>query len=158
MTAYALTKNNNTVEFYPTDNGCLFIDRMGENIVQEDEFNYPYARNVWQNYVDDGYTRCAETEAVMNGDKAGFDKLIWFDIGDPSSPAAKRQGKWYFDNDYAVSVIQSSMIYSNYEIGIMKKNLDGEYDMCYTTPITNDVIPCDTEDEVTQIMQKVEAL
>ena len=36
MTAYALTKNNNTVEFYPTDNGCLFIDRMGENIVQED--------------------------------------------------------------------------------------------------------------------------
>lgn len=63
-----------------------------------------------------------------------------------------------FDNNYGVSVLFGDTFYSNtalstYEVGILYKNF-----LCYTIPLTDDVIGYCTESEVTEIMKKVQEL
>lgn len=71
--------------------------------------------------------------------------------------AESKQAKMSFDNGYGISVLFGSMFYSNgidtYEVGILKNGA-----LCYTTPITNDVIGYITEEEVTDIMRKIQEL
>lgn len=59
-----------------------------------------------------------------------------------------------FDNGYGVSVIRGQLFYCNentYEVAILK---DG--DLCYDTPITDDVLGYQTKDQVTKIMKKLQ--
>lgn len=60
-----------------------------------------------------------------------------------------------FENGYGVSVIFGEQFYSNgidtYEVAILK---DGS--ICYDTYITDDVLGYQDEDEVTEIMRKVQ--
>lgn len=62
-----------------------------------------------------------------------------------------------FDNDYGVSVIRFSGSYGNekglYEVAVLYK--DG---LTYNTHITNDVLGWQTEDDVTDVMKKVQQL
>ena len=63
-----------------------------------------------------------------------------------------------FDNDYGVSVLFGDYFYSNtslntYEVGIL---FEGH--LCYTTPLTDDVIGYCTESEITEIMRKIQEL
>ena len=62
-----------------------------------------------------------------------------------------------FENGYGVSVIFGEQFYSNgidtYEVGILK---DGY--LCYDTHLTDDVLGYQDEDEVTEIMRKVQEL
>ena len=62
-----------------------------------------------------------------------------------------------FENGYGVSVIFGERFYSNgidtYEVGILK---DGN--LCYDTYITDDVLGYQDEEEVTEIMRKVQEL
>lgn len=68
-----------------------------------------------------------------------------------------RQARMKFPNGYGVSVIIGRMFYSNgidtYELAIFK----GE-NICYDTPITNDVLGYLSKEEVTEIMKKVQEL
>lgn len=60
-----------------------------------------------------------------------------------------------FENGYGVSVVCGEDYYSNgvdtYEVAILK---DG--DICYDTPITDDVLANLTESEVTEIIERVQ--
>jgi len=62
-----------------------------------------------------------------------------------------------FDNGYEVSVVKSEYTYGGkdglYELAIFK---DGE--ICYDTPITNDVIGYLTTEEVTDLMEQIQKL
>lgn len=62
-----------------------------------------------------------------------------------------------FANGYGASVIQSKYSYGHeyglYELAVLK---DGE--LCYDTPITNDVIGYLTADEVAEYLQRIEEL
>lgn len=62
-----------------------------------------------------------------------------------------------FENGYGVSVIFGEQFYSNgidnYEVAILKDGF-----LCYETYITNNVVAYQTEDEVTEIMRKVQEL
>ena len=62
-----------------------------------------------------------------------------------------------FGNNYGVSVITGYGTYSNesnpYELAVLFNN-----ELCYTTEITDDVIGWLTEDEVTEIMIKIQNL
>jgi hypothetical protein len=62
-----------------------------------------------------------------------------------------------FENGYEASVVKSEYSYGGrdglYELAIFK---DGE--MCYDTPITNDVIGYLTEDDVTETFVKIQEL
>ena len=62
-----------------------------------------------------------------------------------------------FGNGYGVSVLLGEMFYSNgvdtYEVAVLK---DGH--LCYDTPITDDVLPRLSEEEVTYVMHLVQML
>lgn len=62
-----------------------------------------------------------------------------------------------FANGYGVSVIRNSLSYGGsegfYELAVFH---DGR--LCYTTPITNDVIGWLSPDDVTDLMRRVAAL
>ena len=65
--------------------------------------------------------------------------------------------KLSFDNGYGVSVIFGDPFYSNgidsYELAVLK---DG--DVCYNTPITDDVLGYLSKDEVTEVMKNIQGL
>ena len=71
--------------------------------------------------------------------------------------ANAKQATLTFDNGYGVSIVFGEAFYSNgidtYELAILK---DGK--LCYDTYITDDVMGWLTEEQVTDIMKKVQGL
>lgn len=72
-------------------------------------------------------------------------------------PVCGFQAVMNFNNGYGVSVLLGNMFYSNgkdtYELAVLE---DGY--LCYTTPITENVLGYLTEDEVTEVMRKIQEL
>ncbi len=69
-----------------------------------------------------------------------------------------KKARIQFDNGYGASVVSHSFSYGGkqglYEIAI----LDNEGDICYDTPITNDVVGHLTEEDVTEVLIKIQRL
>lgn len=63
----------------------------------------------------------------------------------------------YFPNGYGASVIRSSFSYGGplglYELAVLKGN-----NLCYDTPITDDVLGHLTKQDVTRLLGEIEAL
>ena len=68
------------------------------------------------------------------------------------------QARIKFDNGYGVSVVQHEWSYGNrdglYELAVL--GLDG--DLCFTTPITDDVMGYLNEDDITNILKQIQEL
>jgi hypothetical protein len=82
------------------------------------------------------------------------------DIEFKSNPMGEEYGivsRTKFDNGYEVSVVKSEYTYGGkdglYELAIFK---DGE--ICYDTPITDDVIGYLRPEDVTEVIQKIQKL
>lgn len=71
------------------------------------------------------------------------------------------QAKYFFPNGYGVSVIRSSHSYGGseglYELAVLKGTED-DWDLTYSTPITEDVLGYQSEDEIQQLMEQVASL
>ena len=69
-----------------------------------------------------------------------------------------KKSRIQFDNGYGASVVSHNFSYGGeqglYEIAI----LDNEGDICYDTPITTDVIGHLTEEDVTEVLIKIQSL
>ena len=69
-----------------------------------------------------------------------------------------KQSRIQFDNGYGASVVSHNFSYGGdlglYEIAI----LDNKGQICYFTPITNDVIGHLTEEDVTEVLIKIQSL
>lgn len=67
------------------------------------------------------------------------------------------QWKFKFDNGYSASVITGGIAYCNeaqpYELAVLKDN-----ELCYDTPITDDVIGYLTSSEVYDLLDSIEQL
>lgn len=67
------------------------------------------------------------------------------------------QWEYKFDNGYGASVITGSIAYCNnvqpYELDVLKHG-----ELCYDTPITDDVIGYLTEDDVSDLLDRIEQL
>jgi hypothetical protein len=67
----------------------------------------------------------------------------------------------FFPNGYGVSIVKHKYSYGNdrglWELAVLKGNKD-EWDICYDTPVTNDVIGHLSEAEVDDVVAKVEVL
>jgi hypothetical protein len=71
------------------------------------------------------------------------------------------QAKHFFDNSYGVSVVKFPNSYG-YELGLYEvailKGTEEESEICYDTGITSDVIGHQSEEEVEDLLYKVENL
>ncbi len=69
--------------------------------------------------------------------------------------------KLFFDNGYGVSVVRFPGSYGYieglYEVAILKGTKD-DYDLCYDTPIADDILGHRDEEDVENIMEEVSAL
>lgn len=78
--------------------------------------------------------------------------------------------RFYFENGYGASVIKHYGSYGYerdlFELAVLKFHdedeeeygIGGEWDLCYETPITNDVIGYLTNDEVLELLEKIKQL
>lgn len=67
----------------------------------------------------------------------------------------------FFNNGYGASIIQGGIAYTSndeeYELAVLRGNKDN-WDLCYTTPITEDVIGHLTKNDITRYLNKIECL
>jgi len=68
--------------------------------------------------------------------------------------------KMFFDNGYGISVIRNIISYTSkdkldYEIAVLKGN-EKDWDICYDTPITSNVLGYLSPEEVTEIMIQIQ--
>lgn len=74
---------------------------------------------------------------------------------------AGRHALLFFDNGYGVSVVSGPLFYTDaehpYEVAVLI-GTEADYNLCYTTDITDDVIGHCTAEEVTEIMSRVQGL
>jgi hypothetical protein len=68
----------------------------------------------------------------------------------------------HFENGYGASVIFGELISVHgqgfLELAVLKKNDKDIWELCYDTPLTDDVIPNLMPDEVTDLLGQIEAL
>ena len=73
----------------------------------------------------------------------------------------KRVKLKFFSNGYGISVITGSASYSNasrpFEVAVLKGTED-KYDICYDTPITNDVLGYLSSNQVATLEKEIQAL
>lgn len=50
------------------------------------------------------------------------------------------------------------MNYGLFEVAVLIKRTEKNYDLCYSTPITDDVIGCLNNEEVIEILEKIKNL
>jgi hypothetical protein len=71
------------------------------------------------------------------------------------------QALHFFENGYGVSVVKFPGSYGFqeglYEVAILKGNAE-KYDLCYDTPITDDVLGHRDEQDIENILEEVAAL
>lgn len=65
-----------------------------------------------------------------------------------------------FENNYGASVIRGgSYAYGGLEMAVLRFHSEGEgFDICYDTPITDDVIGYLEEDQLNKLLADIEAL
>lgn len=90
--------------------------------------------------------------------------LKFSDLNFKSHPHYKEDGvqaKQFFPNGYGVSVVRFPGSYGFadglYEVAVIKGNEDN-FDLCYDTPVTEDVLGHRDEHDVEIIMEEVAAL
>lgn len=93
-------------------------------------------------------------ELINNLNVTNFNDLKFFNIEDLNGVQAIVK----FDNGFGASIVKHSFSYGNsqglYEMAILDENND----ICYSTPITNDVIGYLNEEEVSDYLNKIKNL
>ena len=67
---------------------------------------------------------------------------------------------YFFPNGYGISVVRNGLsrtTANTWEIAIIKGD-ENNYDLCFNTPITNNVIGYCSEEEVSNIMKQIQDL
>jgi hypothetical protein len=66
------------------------------------------------------------------------------------------------DNGYGASIVRHLYSYGGsdglWELAVTKYDEDGNWDLCYSTPITSDVLGHLTEEEVNETLKQIEQL
>lgn len=87
-----------------------------------------------------------------------FGDLVFYPHGNMPDGIAARH---FFQNGYGVSVVQFPGSYGYdeglYEVAILK-GLEEDWEICYDTPITDDVIGYQSVEDIDNLLSQVESL
>ena len=72
-----------------------------------------------------------------------------------NSPGTSEQVVWEFDNGYGASL---SNLGTHIELAVVRVDDRGRWKLCYTTPITNDVMRVDSREMLATLLTKILAL
>jgi hypothetical protein len=79
----------------------------------------------------------------------------------PNYKTSGVQAKYFFSNDYGVSVVRSPGSYGFteglYEVAVLK-GTENNWKICYDTPVTYDVLGHRDEQDIENIMKEVSSL
>lgn len=82
-------------------------------------------------------------------------------LNQPGYPDGE-QNIYKFKNGYGASVVRNSISYGHeeglWELGVITFDKNNDFKLCYDTEITNDVIGYLTENQVDEILEKIEKL
>lgn len=105
-----------------------------------------------------------------------FDKPVTLRTHRVAEENADRGGKgtqriYHFDNGYGASVVQFGYLFrggeftwfhygseSTWELAVLKRSKVTEWDICYDTPITSDVMGHLTKGEVEMLLERIKDL
>ena len=87
----------------------------------------------------------------------GLDEFAVAMFSPTGSTQFNDQARLFFDNGYGVSVITGPAAKGNFEIAILK-GTEKKCGICYDTGITDDVIACNTKEDITDVMRQVQEL
>ena len=105
-------------------------------------------------------------EHLMNENKTPLQydnyKEYYFENRDGMWISGKHQWLFKFENGYGASVIKHYGSYGFeddlFELGVIKFNKNNSWNLCYDTPITNDVIGYLTNEEVLEFLERIKNL
>ena len=67
-----------------------------------------------------------------------------------------------FPNNYGASVVRHPYSYgfdeNLWELAVIKFESDTDWSLCYLTPLTNDVLGHQTEEQITELLNQIEQL
>lgn len=91
-----------------------------------------------------------------------YDEYIQYEV-EPKSIGFDNIGhKFIFENGYGASVICDDFSYGGkkglFELAVLKKVTDNKCELCYDTPITDDVLGWLSNDEVLELLEKIKNL
>ena len=145
--------------FSMTDTDGMVVHRRGgvqygngvssKFIVAEDDPKEMRPR--WNTMLADGYKRNKMTEQDY-GSVMTFDDLV-FEEGSGHRPKCARL---FFKNGYGVSVVLGLHTNATYEVAVLK-GVEEAWDICYNTPVTDDVMRGHF-DEVDGFMEQIQEL
>ncbi len=92
----------------------------------------------WNTLLADGYKRNKMTEQDY-GSLMTFDDLVFEDVSE-TSISGHKGAILFFKNGYGISVLFNQHN-KEYEIAVLK-GIEEAWDICYDTPMTDDVIYC----------------
>lgn len=68
------------------------------------------------------------------------------------------QDIYKFPNGYGASVIEGGTMARGLELAVLEVSENGDTNLCYTTPITDDVLGHLTRDELKETLEAIESL
>ena len=154
-------KNQYHYTFSETDTGGIivhnreWVDGINTCKFLAEEDDPKDMRPRWNTMVSDGYRRNKMMEQEY-GSVMTFDDLEFEDISETSLSGNKR-AILFFKNGYGISVLWMPHDTHSHEVAVLK-GVDSEWDICYDTPVTSDVIGCGNTAEIDEVMRKIQEL
>jgi hypothetical protein len=161
---WVLDNGQDHYTFSETDTDGMVVHRRGgvqyglgvSSMFVASEDDPKEMRTRWNTMIADGYKRNKMTEQDY-GYIEVWDDLTFNDRSESSISGHKR-AVLFFKNGYGISVLQGGLpIPNTWEVAVLK-GVDAEWNICYTTPITSDVVVCDGPVMVEDIMKQIQEL
>jgi hypothetical protein len=150
-----IDENDDIWDVFEDINVPMNTDKHGKKTIYHSR---EWAVKEWNRLIADGYVRDRELE--MSRDSLMMYEDLQFGDITKTSISGNQRAMMFFPNGYGVSVISGPYQPGRpggYEIAVLK-GVDSDWEICYDTDITGDVICVDNSHKVDDVMKQIQEL